>query len=65
MNKNNTRIDIRCTKQEKETLKVLAKDRGMTVSEFVKSKLFGRKITVRYLDQGTEKQAKYTESEGE
>jgi hypothetical protein len=47
-----TRIDVRCSKKEKELIEELAKDRGLTVSEFIREKLFGRKMTIRYLDRG-------------
>jgi predicted DNA binding CopG/RHH family protein len=47
-----TRIDVRCTEKEKEYLKELARDRGMTTSEYIREKLFGKKMVVRYLDQG-------------
>ncbi|MFM1782200.1 MAG: hypothetical protein RLZZ181_1005 [Pseudomonadota bacterium] len=47
-----TRIDVRCSKKEKELIEELARDRGLTVSEFIREKLFGRKMTVRYLDRG-------------
>lgn len=53
-----TRIDIRCTKKEKELLIELAKDRGMTLSEYCKEKLLGRKVTIRYLDVKYEKEFK-------
>lgn len=49
---NRTRIDVRCTQKEKEMITELARDRGMTVSEYIKDRLFGRKVTVRYMDIG-------------
>lgn len=45
------RIDIRCTPEEKIKIKELARDRGMTISEYVKEKIFGRKIVVRFHEQ--------------
>lgn len=50
-----TRIDIRCSEKEKEKLLELASDRGMTLSEYCREKLLGRKVTVRYLDAKGEK----------
>lgn len=44
------RIDVRCSNKEKDLLKELSKDRGMTVSEYIREKLFGRKVTVRYTE---------------
>ena len=48
-----TRIDIRCSDREKALLSELAEDRGMTLSEYIREKLFGRKVTVRLLDEKT------------
>jgi hypothetical protein len=48
-----TRIDIRCTPKEKELLQEMARETGYTVSEYVRVKLFGRKVTVR-LSKGKE-----------
>lgn len=45
-----SRIDIRCTQKEKERLQELASEANMTLSEWAKQKLLGRKVTVRYLD---------------
>lgn len=45
------KIQFRLTKKEKEQLKGWASDRGYTVSEYIREKIFGRKITVRYIDQ--------------
>ena len=50
-----TRIDIRCSEKEKAKLQELAKDRGMTLSEYCRDRLLGRKVTVRYLDTKKEK----------
>jgi len=47
-----TRIDIRCSPKEKALLQELADDAGMTLSEYCRQKLLGRKVTVRYIDQG-------------
>jgi len=44
------RIDIRVSKEEKLKIKELAKDRGMTVSEYIRDKIFGRKVVVRFHD---------------
>lgn len=52
MNEMRERVDIRLTKEEKNKLKELARDRGMTVSEYVREKIFGRKVTIRWQDQG-------------
>lgn len=52
MNEMRERVDIRLTKEEKNKLKELARDRGMTVSEYVREKIFGRKVVVRWQDQG-------------
>lgn len=52
MKEKKIRFDIRCTKKERAILEELAKDRGITVSELVREKLFGRKVTVRYYDVG-------------
>jgi len=46
-----SRVDIRVTAEEKKQLQELARDTGETVSEYIRRKLFGRKVTVRYLDQ--------------
>ena len=53
MKKNNRpSINIRMTQKEIAALKEMAKDRGYTMSELIREKLFGRKVTVRYLDIG-------------
>ena len=52
MNEMRERVDIRLTKDEKKKLKELANDRGMTVSEYVREKIFGRKVVLRWQDQG-------------
>ena len=51
-NNQRTRVDVRMSIREKEYLVELAKTSGYTVSEYIRMKLFGRKITVRYLDLG-------------
>ena len=50
-----TRIDIRCSAKEKAALLELAKNRGMTLSEYCRERLLGRKVTVRYLDHKGQK----------
>ena len=49
------RIDIRCTKKEKEMVQTLARDCGLSVSEYIKQKLFGRKMMIRYYDPNNKK----------
>ena len=46
------KVQFRLTKKEKAQLKEWASDRGMSISEYIKEKLFGRKVTIRYIDQG-------------
>lgn len=41
------RVDIRMTVKEKKLLKELARDRGLTLSEYVRERLMGREMTVR------------------
>lgn len=55
MKETRTRIDIRCSEKEKAKLQELAADRGMTLSEYCRDRLLGRKVTVRYLDTKKEK----------
>ena len=44
------KIDIRVTEEEREAIKEMARIRGMTVSEFVKCTILGRKMVVRVKD---------------
>ena len=44
------KIDIRGTEEEREQIKEMARIRGMTVSELVKTTLLGRKMVVRVKD---------------
>ena len=46
------RIDIRCSAKEKLQVQEWARDVGMTVSEYCRQKVFGRKLVVRFIDQG-------------
>ena len=46
------RIDIRCSAKEKQQAQEWAKDAGMTLSEYCRQKVFGRKVIVRFVDQG-------------
>lgn len=57
----NTRVDVRMRESEKRKLQELAKDRGLTMSEYIKEKLFGRKVTVRWKDRGEKDQAEMIE----
>lgn len=52
MKESRHRIDIRVTKKEKEIIQEWARCKGMTTSEYIREKVFGRKVVVRYLDQG-------------
>lgn len=45
-----TRIDVRCSLAEKQTIEELARVRGLSVSEFIRSQIFGRKMVIRVGD---------------
>lgn len=48
--KTRDRIDVRCTPKEKELIIRLAKKAGLGMSEYVKMRLFGKKIVLRATD---------------
>lgn len=52
MNEMKTKIQFRVTKEEKKELMEMARVRGLTVSELIRQTFFGRKITIRWQDQG-------------
>lgn len=45
-------IQMRCTHKEKTLLFELAKEKGMTLSDYIKDKVFGRKVSIRVTEKG-------------
>ena len=46
------KIIFRCTVKEKKLLKELAHNNNMNVSDYIKHKVFGRKLTIRVTENG-------------
>jgi len=46
------RINIRCTIKEKKLLKDLASSKNMSISDYIKDKVFGRKLNIRVTEKG-------------
>lgn len=46
------RINIRCTAREKKLLKELAKKKGVSISDLIKDKVFGRSLKIRITENG-------------
>lgn len=42
-----TRIDIRCTVEEKAMIEAIARRKGLTISELVKLTFFGKKVRAK------------------
>lgn len=45
--KKTSHIVLRCTPKEKELLRSLAKEKGVTLTDYVKDKVFGKLIEIR------------------
>lgn len=52
MSKKDSNIIIRCNEREKALIKELAKEKGLTVTEYIKVKVFGRKLECRVTEKG-------------
>lgn len=50
--KKTSHIVLRCSEKEKELLRELAKDKGLTLTEYIKNKVFGRKLEIRVTEKG-------------
>jgi len=52
MSKKESFIVVRCSEREKALLKELAEAKGLTITDYIKNKVFGRKVEIRVTEKG-------------